>query len=516
MPNRTLLCLCFPLLLPLPTHSQVVGDLGEQALQKKVDAIIKKKVFQEAGVTDSAKAIFDQGATQLKAEQKSKELAKLFSEGAVGVDIKKSAIQSPVDASELMKRFNAEGQTRNISPSELDKILNRQSGKSLTTPQIQKILSEYQPKEQLKILNSRQFNIKIRPEVQQVIGGYVEGGGELKAALVSLGLKGSRMQGLGMPEASVVRVIEKKAADKTSCPMTVAVGLEDARRAVESEPPKVAPQNRLNEEEQRLRRYLRTPIQQRAQYETEEGLRRLVKFEAAWRAALANCFDSPHNMPAFLNLKSRVGTFEGSDNVSFCTGLLVADGVVLTARHCFAEVDVSAQGQYKKVRFRTADDNLLEVDVGAAISTASPSYSWEEDQLLVPVSKRGMVLDPISRESDVEPFYSTEQTTSLLLVAALPLARDLAPDRFPTGFVISRQPNTCFVAFKQEGCITHMCSVTPGSSGASVFSNQATPKWLGIHVGPESNLNSCSPMGGRVASNYAVRRFNSELAQYIK
>jgi V8-like Glu-specific endopeptidase len=400
------------------------------------------------------------------------------------------------------------------SPAELEQLLDPKEER-LTTEQLQKLLREHRLNGDVQMLKSSSFIVpgwKRRIEqTQQVIPGNEKGGGPLNLALASLALEGRP----GLSEAAAQKFANS--ADKTTCPSAVVARLFATKLAVKASSAKVETDNQLNAEEQRLRRYLSTSKADISKFEDAKSIEALQRFEAAWRDVLENCFASPHSFKSFETLKARIGTFVGNDKVPFCTGLLVADGVVLTARHCFLDIDTSPKSPYTRVQFISADGKLaVNLDAEAAKTAAGPTHVWDDDQLLVSIPKQDIELLPIPLMADVQPFYADAPKTQLLLIAALPLARDLAADKFPSGFVISKQPNTCFVAFQGRKCLTHMCSVTPGSSGASIFSDEPTPKWLGIHVGPESKGNSCSPLGTDITSNYAIRNLKSELSSYIK
>lgn len=385
----------------------------------------------------------------------------------------------------------------------------------MTQSQIDKIRSSLSPSVPAGangvVFDFREEMRRRREQTQIPIGGEANGGGTLQVTLKTIAERRN------LDPQRILKIIEDKGADRTSCSTAAVKAIEEARVSVAALPPLVRTSTLVNEEDQRLRRWLRSPASA-SLVERPASIPRLKRYEAAWRTLLSECFAPAESLPAFEHLKTRIGTFDLGDSVPFCTGLLVADGKVMTARHCF----VSLKGKPNfpegtRIAFRTADGFKPAYLIAQELNQlANVKYTWDADQIVIDVDKRGIELDPLPMGNDVTPVYSPERTTQLLFIGVLPLSLELDSDKFPSGLVTNRQPSTCYVAHVDAGCMTHMCSATPGASGASLFTAESTPRWLGVHVGPETKTDSCTGVGDSIYANLAVRRTSQELTKYFR
>ena len=251
-----------------------------------------------------------------------------------------------------------------------------------------------------------------------------------------------------------------------------------------------------------------------AKLERPEAVAALQALEATWRSVLAACFQRPDSGEHWAALKARVGAFQASIGAPVCSGLLIQDGSVLTARHCFFDFQTGAfvYPNTQQITFMTADGGKrLSVDMAKLRSMDGSSFSYEREPFVVPVQQSGTPLSTISVEDKVVAFSdgptAWKDRTLLVVYATVPLSGVLDPAAYPAS-VARPIAGGCYVLAQQATCIAHMCNVVPGSSGASLFSSgSVSPRLIGVHVGPEQVNQSCTSIPSSTA-NIAARAVN--------
>lgn len=297
----------------------------------------------------------------------------------------------------------------------------------------------------------------------------------------------------------------------TSCSREIVIGLENAQGQVRN-----VPVDSINfPPEDRLYRFLhKLPG---FQAETENSIRALQLLASAWRSILANCFTTPTDQPLFSKLAGRIGAFSKPESAPFCSGTILEDGKVLTARHCFVDKN-NVTRNLQDITFTLGDGsdvlNVTELEV-TPLNTIG--FNISIDWIIVGVSKQGKNLPKFSAAKKLisvsEAIVSNQKPTPLEIFSLVPLAKTLDPIRYPTSIVGYKLPG-CFVAFKKEHCVTHMCNAVPGGSGASLFApTDSDPLWVGIHIGAETpNGGSCS--NTHASTNMALRG-NAQINKYF-
>lgn len=331
------------------------------------------------------------------------------------------------------------------------------------------------------------------------------------------GTQGDALDLIGRPEVPATilsaAVARLRANDQTTCTREIVRELDDAQRLVRNTSVDSVP----IEADDRLFRFLHKLAG--AENETATSRPALQRLEGAWRSVLANCFTAPETRPLFAQLSGRIGAFSVPGSAPFCSGTLLENGKILTARHCFIEEHTGQliARNVKQLSFALADGSAV-LDITPGFSpTDQKSYQLLGDWIVVaaPTLDKPLPKLPVAQELVAFPEAALARThpTSLEVFAAVPLARTLDPVRFPSSIVGYHLPG-CYVVFKQASCITHMCSVVPGGSGASLFTTSGDrPQWVGIHVGPETTVGgSCS---NRSTSTNMALRGNAQIRTFF-
>lgn len=255
--------------------------------------------------------------------------------------------------------------------------------------------------------------------------------------------------------------------------------------------------------------------------ETQASRAALKQLEGAWRSMLEKCFSAPSDRPLFSHLAGRIGAFAVPGRAPFCTGTILENGKILTARHCFFDyrdgrlVTQNVQG----LVFALADgSSTLEIPATGALSSAGPPFDATRDWIVIDAPQLQNAPARLPRAGALLAFpeaaFAGEQPTALELFSVLPLAGVLDRVRFPKSIVGFSLPG-CYATFKQDACLTHMCGVMPGGSGASLFLREAPqPTWAGLHLGPETPEDGSCSGNAELSANMALRG-NAEINKHF-
>lgn len=318
-----------------------------------------------------------------------------------------------------------------------------------------------------------------------------------------------------LPAKAVLAAKAELASADGACTTELFETLDATQRAVESLP-LLPPLDRSNMgPDDRLYRVLTNA--EAPSGESAKSLSKLRQLEAAWRAVLGACFVPPTQIANFQAVADRVGAFIVPNGRPLCSGTLMADGIVLTARHCFfPKKAVALQEELiASLVFAPADGSPpLKLDV-KQFDTEDSLNDPLMDQILVKVAVTGKPLRPFEQAGSLASFTETKGellgVTKLFMFGAIPLARALDAVSYPHSIVGSARPG-CFAVFKSEQCFTHMCSAMPGTSGASMFTLQENNVlWAGQHTAAEGKELAVYCAGPSSQANLALRANRPEI-----
>jgi V8-like Glu-specific endopeptidase len=254
--------------------------------------------------------------------------------------------------------------------------------------------------------------------------------------------------------------------------------------------------------------------------ESAKSVSKLRQLEVAWRSVLNACFVPPTQATNFKAVAERVGVFIVPNRPPFCSGTLIADGFVLTARHCFYSKNASTPHEdlVSSLVFSPADGSKpFKIDAKQFDKTEA-FVDPLQDQLLIKVEVTGRPLPPLEQAGLLASFTDTkgdlQGVTQMFMFGAHPLARALDPTNYPNSIVGSSRPG-CFPIFKTDQCFTHMCGAMPGTSGASMFTlHKSSIFWAGQHSAAEGMGLYCAGPSSR--ANFALRANRPEINALLK
>jgi hypothetical protein len=312
----------------------------------------------------------------------------------------------------------------------------------------------------------------------------------------------------GLPEDVVKQAAARLGSlQKAACAVEIVDGLDAAQKSV-----RALPVDDLDvPADDRLYRWLLH--RPGAERETDSSIAALKNLEGAWKTMLTKCFAAPRNDPMFSKIAGRVGAFSAGGSAPFCSGTLVEDGKILTARHCFFDFVQGSliEPHTAKLTFAVADGSaVLPIAASALRAISANPFDAANDWLIVDAPKLGKPIPKLGLATNFTDFVEAARAnvtpTQLELFSVVPLASTLDPADFPES-IVAFPVSGCYAVVVQPQCITHMCGVVPGGSGASIFSRSTgDPLWAGLHIGPETVENgSCSATPEPVASNLGIR-----------
>ena len=216
----------------------------------------------------------------------------------------------------------------------------------------------------------------------------------------------------------------------------------------------------------------------------------------AWEDACLAPLDAPSNAagssldPAIM---SAIGVLSFHEK-PFCSGLFIADGLFVTAQHCYRSGGLSVR-QAGSNEIRTLD----RVDSNALPGVPN---DWAVFRVTggAPLVVQATEFSPPGDSTDVYP-------VGLSLVAA---SRN-APLADITQTIRAPRDNMCPILFEIEGCLHLACQTMPGFSGAPVFlgraaSEQGVPKVVGLLSGGSDGGSCKGPTVPRVTFAVPVSR----------
>lgn len=268
--------------------------------------------------------------------------------------------------------------------------------------------------------------------------------------------------------------------------------------------------------DERLYQYLKA---NKVTMESPAAVQALTQLETAWRSMLDKCFVSPSERGLFAAVSHRVGAFEALGGLPFCTGTLLGDGNILTARHCFFDDagDLRA-ASILNLRFRTANgSSTLIPDIDALKKAPRQAMSPDTDWIVIKAPPGSTPLESLQATATLEQFDATLKNgipTPLEIFSVVPLAKTLDPKRFPES-IAGHGMAGCYAVQTTPSCFTNMCAAVGGGSGASIFSSSnGQPRWAGMHLGRDGEYATCSAGGEQVYGNFALRA-TGEMKRYF-
>lgn len=356
----------------------------------------------------------------------------------------------------------------------------------------------------LRLLQNSTFRV--------VPGG--NGPGSLESVLNGISIKEV------LPTMAVTATKAELAKADVACTTTLVETLEETQRGVEATPLEPPMDTSGTDPDERLYRLLSGTGMPSG--ESAKSLPKLRQLEAAWRAVLSACFIPPSQLATFQTVAARVGVFIVPNRPPFCSGTLMADGIVLTARHCFFRKGEATPQKdlVTSLVFAPADGSLpLKLDA-KQFDTAEAFDDTLQDQLLVKVAVTGKPQPLFEQAASLATLTETKGellgVTQMFMFGANPLARVLDAASYPHSIVGSARPG-CFAIFKNDQCFTHMCGVMPGASGASMFTlRQNRILWAGQHTAAEGKELNLYCAGSTSAANFALRANRPEISALLK
>lgn len=202
-----------------------------------------------------------------------------------------------------------------------------------------------------------------------------------------------------------------------------------------------------------------------------------------------HCFSDLENLGKRFddaNVKDVMGIFvekrNGVEN-PFCAGLLLDNGEVMTAKHCFYEMKEQNAGKAKYSYDDFANDKLW----FCLLSDLSHKYFITPTDF--PVERFGTQNDYVEvslknfPEMNVKIEYGTPEDKQKVFVIS---ASSFVNKTEWKERIRITKPGTCFVSSPNaNGCLVYSCNTSRGFSGAPIFFlNGDTIKVVGIHSGP--------------------------------
>jgi hypothetical protein len=346
------------------------------------------------------------------------------------------------------------------------------------------------------------FAVQISTARSQRVVPPGDGPGSQGPTLVGIGTNSGLPHELAKETATRLGALQS-----ASCAQEIVDGLDSAQRAV-----RAVPVDDLDiPPDDRLYRWL---LKSRgAERETSLSISALAQLESAWKSMLSKCFAAPQTRPLFSKVAGRVGAFSAAGGPPFCTGTLLEDGKILTARHCFFDFASGTliEPHLKELTFLVADKSaVLTISPVALRASGTNRFDATGDWIVIDAPKLNKAIPKLGLARTFRDFSEAAKTkttpTPLELFSVVPLASTLDPAKFPAS-IVGFPVAGCYVVFVQPQCITHMCGVVPGGSGASIFVDSSSePTWAALHIGPETVDNgSCSATPEPVASNLGIR-----------
>ena len=198
------------------------------------------------------------------------------------------------------------------------------------------------------------------------------------------------------------------------------------------------------------------------------------------------------------------GYFDGTkrDLVPFCSATAVGENLIVTAKHCFLQLDgtdyhpLSTKKLLKEglVYFTPLSEeyNKTYIPVNSSDELKNEAFKANEDIIRLETSKP--IKDFISPVKLEPGLYSKE----LYIVGNTDLISNLDPQDI-YGRVRASIPSSCaLVEVTQQGCVYHTCQTGKSTSGAGLIAidEENRVSLLGVHNGPIGSSQSCETEAG--------------------